>query len=108
MIDGNDQIAAVARQVSAPGEETRTVTLTQTYASDVDDVWDACTNAERIPRWFLPVSGDLCVGPGQLPGSIYPQARRRISTMSCTTSTWRPTHLRWTRSLVMSPGLPMS
>ena len=28
----------------------------------LDDVWDACTNPERIPRWFLPVSGDLRVG----------------------------------------------
>ena len=62
MIDGDDQIGAVHRQVSASGRETRTVTLTQTYASDVDDVWDACTNAERIPRWFLPVTGDLRLG----------------------------------------------
>ena len=28
----------------------------------IDDVWDACTNPERIPRWFLPVSGDLRLG----------------------------------------------
>ena len=61
MID-DDQIGAVSRQVSAAGTETRTVTLTQTYASDIDDVWDACTNADRIPRWFLPVSGDLRLG----------------------------------------------
>ena len=26
------------------------------------DVWDALTNPERIPRWFLPVSGDLRLG----------------------------------------------
>jgi uncharacterized protein YndB with AHSA1/START domain len=25
-------------------------------------VWDACTNPERIPRWFLPISGELRVG----------------------------------------------
>ena len=25
-------------------------------------MWDACTNPERIPRWFLPVTGDLKVG----------------------------------------------
>jgi uncharacterized protein YndB with AHSA1/START domain len=62
VIEPDDQIAAVTRQVSAPGAETRTVTLTQTYASDVADVWDACTSAERIPRWFLPVSGDLRLG----------------------------------------------
>ena len=62
MIDEDDQIGAVTRQVSAAGAETRTVTLTQTYASDLDDVWDACTNADRIPRWFLPVTGDLRLG----------------------------------------------
>jgi uncharacterized protein YndB with AHSA1/START domain len=28
-------------------------------ASWGDEVWDALTNAERIPRWLLPVSGDL-------------------------------------------------
>jgi uncharacterized protein YndB with AHSA1/START domain len=62
VIDEDTQIASVTRKVSAGGEETRTVTLVQTYASDVGDVWDACTNAERIPRWFLPVTGDLRLG----------------------------------------------
>ena len=32
------------------------------YAGTIDEVWDALTNAERIPRWFLPVSGDLRLG----------------------------------------------
>jgi uncharacterized protein YndB with AHSA1/START domain len=62
VIDDDAQIASVTREVSPGGEETRTVTLVQTYASDIDDVWDACTNPERIPRWFLPVTGDLRVG----------------------------------------------
>src|SRR5712691_6844727 len=30
--------------------------------SVAEDVWDACTNPERIPRWFLPVSGELRLG----------------------------------------------
>ncbi|MPY64707.1 SRPBCC domain-containing protein, partial [Streptomyces spongiae] len=42
--------------------EARVVTLGQTYDSTVEDVWDACTNPERIPRWFLPVSGELRLG----------------------------------------------
>ena len=42
--------------------EARVVTVSQTYDADLDDVWDACTNPERIPRWFLPVSGDLRLG----------------------------------------------
>ena len=39
-----------------------TVTIARTYATTVDDMWDACTNPERIARWFLPVSGDLRPG----------------------------------------------
>jgi uncharacterized protein YndB with AHSA1/START domain len=62
VIDDDQQIAAVTRKVSANGAETRTVTLMQCYASDIDDVWDACTNPERIPRWFLPISGELRLG----------------------------------------------
>jgi uncharacterized protein YndB with AHSA1/START domain len=42
--------------------EARTVTISQTYTAAIEDVWDACTNAERIARWFLPVSGDLQLG----------------------------------------------
>lgn len=41
---------------------TQRVTIRETYATTVEDLWDACTNAERIPRWFLPVSGDLRLG----------------------------------------------
>ncbi len=26
------------------------------------DLWDAVTNSERIPRWFLPITGDLKPG----------------------------------------------
>jgi uncharacterized protein YndB with AHSA1/START domain len=65
MIDVAEQINAVSRQVGTrvfgPGE-ARTVTVTQTYATDPDDLWDACTNPERIPRWFLPVTGELKLG----------------------------------------------
>jgi len=65
MLDVVQQINAVSRRVGTrvfgPGE-ARIVTLTQTYAADQDDVWDACTNPERIPRWFLPVTGELKLG----------------------------------------------
>lgn len=65
MIDVPQQIDAVARQVGkrklAKGKG-RTVTLAQTYAAPIEDVWAACTEAERIPQWFLPVSGELRLG----------------------------------------------
>jgi uncharacterized protein YndB with AHSA1/START domain len=65
MIDVVHEIDAVHRAVGAQtvdAGEQRTVTLTRTYDASVEDVWDACTNPERIPRWFLPVSGELRVG----------------------------------------------
>ncbi len=40
----------------------QSVTITDTYETTIEDLWDACTNAERIPRWFLPVSGELSLG----------------------------------------------
>ena len=42
--------------------EARTVTVSQVYDAELEDVWDACTSPERIPRWFLPVSGELRLG----------------------------------------------
>lgn len=38
------------------------LTATRLYATDIDDAWNALTDPERIPRWFLPISGDLKVG----------------------------------------------
>ena len=65
MIDAAEQINAVRRdlgtRVFGPGE-ARVSTISQAYDADVEDVWDACTNPERLPRWFLPVTGDLKVG----------------------------------------------
>ena len=64
-MDVTRQIGAVRREVrngERDGKPTRTVVATQTYDTDIEDVWDACTSAERIPRWFLPVSGDLHLG----------------------------------------------
>ncbi|PBC63000.1 polyketide cyclase [Streptomyces sp. Tue6028] len=65
MFDVTQQIDAVRRQVGAreyQGRAARVVTVGQTYGATVEDVWDACTNAERIPRWFLPVTGELRLG----------------------------------------------
>ena len=41
------------------GQDVRVVAASRTYPTDSEDLWDALTDAERIPRWFLPVSGDL-------------------------------------------------
>ncbi|MET8828684.1 SRPBCC family protein [Streptomyces sp. NPDC004610] len=65
MIDVNHQINAVRRQVGTrdfKAGEARIVTIGQTYDTPLDDLWDACTNLERLPRWFAPVTGDLRLG----------------------------------------------
>ena len=52
----------VTRQVrsgSRDGAATKIAIARRTYSTDQADLWDALTNADRIPRWFLPVSGDL-------------------------------------------------
>jgi uncharacterized protein YndB with AHSA1/START domain len=64
-IDLDHQINAVARAVgdrTIDAGKARVVTISQTYDTDLDDLWDAVTNPKRIPRWFLPVTGDLRVG----------------------------------------------
>ncbi len=65
MIEVTEQINAVRRRVGDRVLEAgtaRTATISQSYDAAVEDVWDACTNAERIPRWFLPISGELRLG----------------------------------------------
>jgi uncharacterized protein YndB with AHSA1/START domain len=42
--------------------ERKVITLRRHYDADVEDVWQACTTAERLSRWFLPVTGDLRLG----------------------------------------------
>ncbi len=58
-------LGAVTRAVSSlevDGKPARAVTLGRSYDTTVEDLWDALTNAERIPRWFMPVTGDLKLG----------------------------------------------
>src|SRR3979490_353314 len=91
MIEVAHQINAVRRQVGTcvlEAGEARTITISQTYDAAIDDVWDACTNPERIPRWFLPVSGDLLLGGRyQLQGNAGGQFARGAPTKSFA-ATW--------------------
>ena len=71
------------------------VRVEDVYDTGIEDLWDACTNPERLARWIARVSGDLRAG-----GSIH----------AVFTSTWtgpgridaceRPHHLL----LTMEPG----
>jgi uncharacterized protein YndB with AHSA1/START domain len=77
-IDVDHQINAVARNLGTreiEAGQAHVVTVSQSYDTDPEDLWDAVTNIERIPRWFLPIAGDLTVGgsyqlEGQAGGTI--------------------------------------
>jgi uncharacterized protein YndB with AHSA1/START domain len=48
--------------VQLDGGPARRTVLARSFPTDRADLWDAVTSAERIPRWFLPITGDLRVG----------------------------------------------
>jgi uncharacterized protein YndB with AHSA1/START domain len=56
------ELDEVQRRVEVDGGTERTVVLARTYETSVEDLWDACTNPVRIPRWLAPITGDLEVG----------------------------------------------
>ncbi|MER5454786.1 SRPBCC family protein [Micromonospora sp. NPDC002389] len=74
MNDANAQIDAVQRRLGSrtlAAGEARVMTISQTYDSTPEDVWDACTTQERLTRWFGPVSGELRLhGRYQMEGNI--------------------------------------
>lgn len=78
MFDMLEELAAIHRAVAVDdGSETVSVTLSRTYPADAEEVWNALTDPERIPRWFYPISGDLEVGGSfQLEGNAGGEIRR--------------------------------
>jgi uncharacterized protein YndB with AHSA1/START domain len=66
-IDTRGQLEAVERTVTArSGERDGTirtaVILSQSYATGAEDLWEACSTADRLARWFAPVEGELRLG----------------------------------------------
>lgn len=61
MTDYNDPHRETGRRSIAAGE-ARTALMRRSYGAAIEDVWDACTDPDRIARWFLPVSGELRPG----------------------------------------------
>ena len=65
VFDVESHLDAMDRSVSyleRDGKPASGVTLALEFAVTVEDLWDAVTNAERIPRWFAGVSGELQLG----------------------------------------------
>jgi len=64
-IDVASHLGAVARAVEdrmKDGRKMRVVIASRAYDTPIDDLWDALTNKERLPRWFAPVDGELKLG----------------------------------------------
>lgn len=50
------------RILTRDGKPAKAVIASCVYDTDPADLWDAITNPERLPRSFLPISGDLRIG----------------------------------------------
>ncbi|MFT3726048.1 MAG: SRPBCC family protein [Hyphomonadaceae bacterium] len=64
-IDVAAHLGAVSRIVEdrmQNGEKMRVVIASRAYDTSIDDLWDALTSKERLPRWFAKVDGDLELG----------------------------------------------
>lgn len=64
-IDIIRQIGAITREVRSheqDGKPAKVVVATRTFDTGIEDVWDAITSPQRLPRWFLPVTGELRLG----------------------------------------------
>lgn len=64
-VDVGRTVGAVTRTVKRyekDGKPHVSVILSRAYDTSVEDLWDTVTNAERLPRWFAPVNGDLRLG----------------------------------------------
>ena len=90
-VDVDHQIKAVQRNIGTRTIDTgeaHVITIRQSYDTDPADLWDAVTSIERIPRWFLPISGDLTVG-----GSYQLEEQANGTILTCDppknfTATW--------------------
>lgn len=64
-MDVTHEVSAVRRTVGSrtlEAGEAALVTVSRAFPTDVADLWSACTEADRIARWFLPVTGELRLG----------------------------------------------
>lgn len=60
-----ERVGMIDREVETgdrDGAPVRRVVASRTYPAPPADVWEALTDPERIPRWFLPITGELKLG----------------------------------------------
>ena len=89
-------VTRAVRNFDKDGKPASAVTLTRLYDTSVDDLWDAMTNGERLPRWFAPVEGDLELGR-KIPAEG--QCRRHDHRLRAAEAFRRHLGIRWRREL---------
>jgi uncharacterized protein YndB with AHSA1/START domain len=65
MTDIGGSLTATHREVGSrriAAGEASTALMRRRYDVPIEDVWDACTDPERISRWFIKPTGDLRAG----------------------------------------------
>ena len=65
MKDAFDELAAARRTLGTgrvPAGDAYTIEIRRRYDAEIDDVWDALTDPERLGRWLGTVTGDLRLG----------------------------------------------
>jgi uncharacterized protein YndB with AHSA1/START domain len=62
LADTLDAVRRELRETVRDGVPMRQLVAGRSFAAPADDVWSALTEPERIPRWLLPVTGDLRLG----------------------------------------------
>ncbi|GIJ34838.1 SRPBCC family protein [Verrucosispora sp. WMMD703] len=72
---------------SIPAGDARSVIIRQRYDAPVEEVWSACTDPNRINRWFIEPKGELRQGgtfdlPGNAHGDILRCEPPRLLTLS--------------------------
>jgi len=63
--DFESHLGASERSVSLierDGRPASAVNISRTLTATIGDLWDAVTSGDRIPRWAMPISGDLKLG----------------------------------------------
>ncbi|WP_344351246.1 SRPBCC domain-containing protein, partial [Catellatospora coxensis] len=57
-----DSVARTLTVDVADGLRHTAQSLTQTFPASLENLWEACTDPERLGKWFAPVAGHFRLG----------------------------------------------
>ena len=57
-----DTVERSVEYTEREGQKATSVILSRRLEASAEELWDAVSNTDRIPQWFLPISGDLKAG----------------------------------------------